>query len=148
MKSVNGQIIVLALVLLALLQGSSCESTSDSDRPHPARFELTMDKPEGTAPDTVTFTGKLYGDIDALVMCHPDFCFCPHESPGMYKASMELAGPLPETCICYSLCDSTLSAKRSYVETYIYQESGTYKASMKLNCANGTFSDTVVVHVQ
>ncbi len=145
MKNGSERIVVLGLFLLALLLGSSCDSTSDTDNWHPIRFELAADKVEGTAPDTVTFTGTLYGDIDALVMGTPDVCFCPHE---LQRSSLQLMGPQPEICICYYVSDSTQSAKRSYVETYIYEAPGTYKASMRLNCLNGVFSDTIVVFVQ
>ena len=150
MSCMHGRIITAVLLLLMLLQGSSCESTSDIGKRHPPSFELTADKSEGTVADTITFTGRLYGDIGALVMCYPtDCCFCAHETTMTNKTGPKLASPLPETCICYERCDSTQSAKRAYVRTHIYERPGTYKASMKLICRNGTFfSDTVVVGIR
>ena len=148
MSYMRRRINLYALSLLTLVLASSCESTSGTGKWHPARFELAVDKAEGTAPDTVTFTGRLTGDIDALVMCHPDICFCPRVRSDADSAGTKLTAPLPTTCICYFRCDSLQSAKREYVRSYIYQSPGTYKAAMKLNCLNGTFGDTVVVSVR
>ncbi len=136
MKRISVYVILLSMLPLLILLESSCESTTTIDKPHPARFELAVDKPEGTVPDTVAFTGRLYGDIDTLRMCCPDdYGFC--------------AGDIPKGCIYINLpCDSTQGAKRVYTETYIYQVPGTYRAIMLLHCQNGSFIDSVAVRVQ
>ena len=136
MKRMHGQAVIFPLLWLALVLAASCESTSDVEKPHPATFDLTVDKPVGTVPDTVTFTGRLSGDIDTLRMCYPtDFSFC----AGVYAGGCIFPSPP---------CDSTQSAKRTYAFTYIYQDAGTYKAMMLLHCKNGSFLDSVTVHVE
>ena len=137
MERAKAQIILAALCVLTLALGFSCDSTSGVDKPNPARFVLTADKSEGTAPDTVTFTGNLRGDIDTLMMCYPDpFYFCP--------------GGYAKGCIFYDTgCDSTQRARRSYIKTFIYQNPGTYRAVMRLHCRNHSFEDdTVIVQVR
>jgi hypothetical protein len=139
MKRVRGNIIIVTLSYLSLLVALSCESTSNSDQTPVVRLELSVEHAGGTAPDTVTFDGTLYGDIDMLRISYPqEFSFCPGTSP-------------KGVCIVYyPPCDTTQSAKRSYLKTFIYEQPGTYKASMLVHCCNRgvTLRDTVVVQVE
>lgn len=137
MRRVYAQAAIMMLFCFSLLLGPSCESASDVHNPGPAQFELSVQHAGGAVPDTVTFEGRLYGDIEGLHMCVPDYSFCP--------------GIDAKGCVWYEpLCDSIQGARRSYVQTFIYQESGTYRAVMRLFCENDrwTFIDTVVVDVQ
>lgn len=135
MKFKRNHMTLAMLLLLAPLLGPSCESTSSINKPQPAWLELRIEKSSGAAPDTITFVGILHGDIDTLRMsCPDDYSFCP--------------STYPKGCIIYwPPCDSTQSAKRTYVDTYIYQSPGTYEAIMVLHCCNGDFSDTLAVRV-
>ncbi len=160
MTSAFRGIIVSTLCVLALMQVSSCRRESGA----PPWFELAADRYEITAPDTITFTGKLEGDISGLTTCYPnEFCFCPSVRRGAFgsdqcfcgdagtagnEVQMRPASPFPAVCICFSLCDSTQIAKRLYVKKQVYRLPGTFKASMTLNCRNGAFSDTVLVTVR
>jgi hypothetical protein len=138
MKRVRTNIIIVTLSFLWLLFWLSCESTSDSGQTPSVWLELSIEHAGGTAPDTVTFKGTLYGDIDMLRMKYPnDVHFC--------------SGTSTKECIVYSPpCDTSQSAKRSYIKTYIYQHPGTYKAWMLLHCCNPgvNLRDTVVVQVE
>ena len=138
MKFIRSQMTHTVLLLLGLFLSSSCESTSETDEATPW-LELRIEKSSGAVPDTVTFVGTLHGDMNWLRVSVPDdLHFCP--------------GTYPKGCIDYQPgCGSTQPAKRTYVETYIYQSPGTYQAKMLLHCCHGsssyTISDTIGVYV-
>ena len=159
MTSTCGRIILSVVFSLVVLLVSSC------DRSDPPHFELSIDRSEYTAPDTVIFTGSLYGDIDRIVMCDQPVCFCPsvrHSDVSntdvclcgdtgtlTSEAEMQLASPFPATCICFVRCNSTRSAERTYVRKQVYKLPGTFKASMTLQSPSGdVFTDTVAVSVR
>ena len=115
--------IIVLVSFFAVIFGVSCEDTSGIEKRTSPWMKLEAELQDGIAPDTVTLTGTLKGDIDTLLICYPKEYSCCVDWP-------------PKGCIWFGACDTLHKARRTYICEFVFEEPGRHRAIMHLNCHN------------
>jgi hypothetical protein len=118
----------ILMLFLAVIIGISCEDTSGIEKETSPWLKLEAELQDGIAPDTVTFTGTLKGDVDTLLICYPkEYSYC-------------IDWP-PKGCIWFAICDTLQKARRTYIWDFVFEEPGRHRAIMRLYCRNYPIDD-------
>jgi hypothetical protein len=125
-----------SLIFIAIIFITSCNNpASNNDRTAPAReVTLMASTTSGSGPLDITFSGTFHPYTDSIKMNVPD---------------MFLMGVPGKTIIRYSLPDTFVMAKKSYVRTEHFSSSGSYSVYMVLQTQRGDiYSDTLQIDIR
>lgn len=129
------KVLRLAIFILCTVFSFSCkDNLTNPDTTLPKRaLSLSASATEGTAPCDIIFTGTFNAYTDTTKMHYPDMFII--SIPG-------------RTFVPYVMPDTTVPAKRTYIDTLFFQNAGTYSIHMLLQTTiENISSDTIVINI-